>query len=143
AATLDAECADDLESGAAQALVNGIGQRLDGRDDDRVAGMNAERIDVLHRADSDARVRRVAHHLVLDLLPADEAFLDHDLADRAGPQAGPDALAVSRFGLDDAAACPTERERRADDGGQADLRERLVGRGVALRLARALDDEAR
>ena len=87
AAALDAERADDLERGAAQALVNGIGQGLDRRDDDRVAGVDAERVDVLHRADGDARVIGVAHHLVLDLLPADEALLDHDLADRAGPQA--------------------------------------------------------
>ena len=54
-----------------------------GRDDDRVAGVDAERIDVLHGADRDARVIRVAHDLVLDLLPADEAALDHDLADGA------------------------------------------------------------
>ena len=91
----------------------GVGQRLDRRDDDRVAGVDAERVDVLHRADGDARVVGVAHHLVLDLLPADEAALDHDLADRARAQAGADALAVGRLGLDDAAAGPAERERRA------------------------------
>ena len=100
----------------------GVGQRLDGRDDDRVAGVDAERVDVLHRADGDARVVGVAHHLVLDLLPADEALLDHHLADRAGAQAGPDPLAVGRLGLDDAAAGPAERERRADDRRQADRR---------------------
>ena len=66
----------------------GSGQRLDRRDDDRVAGVDAERVDVLHRAHRDARVLGVAHHLVLDLLPADEALLDHHLADRAGAQAG-------------------------------------------------------
>ena len=53
------------------------------------------------------------------------------------------ALAVGRLGLDDAAAGPAERERRPDDRRQADRRERLVGRGVALRLGRALDDDAR
>ena len=74
----------------------GVGQRLDRRDDDRVAGVDAERVDVLHRAHRDARVVGVAHDLVLDLLPADQAALDHDLADRAGAQAGPDALAVGR-----------------------------------------------
>ena len=31
---------------------------------------------------------RVAHHLVLDLLPAEQAALDEHLADRAGVQAG-------------------------------------------------------
>ena len=91
----------------------GVGQRLDRRDDDRVAGVDAERVDVLHRAHGDARVVRVAHDLVLDLLPADEAALDHDLADRAGAKAGADPLAVLRLGLDDPAAGPAERERRA------------------------------
>ena len=106
-------------------------------------GVDAERIDVLHAAHRDARVVGVAHDLVLDLLPADEAALDHHLADRAGPQPGPDPLAVRRLGLDDPATGPAERERRPDDGRQADRRERRVGRAVALGLGRALDDEAR
>ena len=87
-----------------------------------------ERVDVLHRADRDARVLRVAHHLVLDLLPADEALLDHHLADRAGAQAGPDPLAVGLLGLDDPAAGPAERERRPDDRRQPDLGEGRVRR---------------
>ena len=82
----------------AQPLVDRVGQRLDGRDDDRVAGVDAQRVDVLHGADGDARVVRVAHHLVLDLLPAHEAVLDHDLADGAQAQAGADALAVRLLG---------------------------------------------
>ena len=120
-----------------------VGQRLDRGDDDRVAGMHAERIDVLHRAHGDARVIGVAHDLVLDLLPADEALLDHDLADRARPQARPDPLAIGRLGLDDATAGAAEGEGRPDDGRQADRRECLVGRAVAHRLGRALDDRAR
>ena len=114
-----------------------------GRDDDRIAGVDAQRVDVLHRADRDARVVGVAHDLVLDLLPADEAALDHDLADRARAQAGADPLAIGRLGLDDAAAGATEREGGPDDRRQADRRERRVGRAVALRLGRALDDRAR
>ena len=124
AAALDAERADDRERRAAQPLVDRVGQGLDRRDDDRVAGVDAERVDVLHRAHGDARVVGVAHDLVLDLLPADEALLDHDLVDRAGAQAGPDALAVGRLGLDDAAAGAAEREGRPDDRRQADLLER-------------------
>ena len=143
AAALDAERPDDRERGAAEPLVDRVGQRLDRRDDDRVAGVDAERVDVLHRAHGDARVVGVAHDLVLDLLPADEALLDHDLADRARPQAGPDPLAIGRLGLDDAAAGATEREGGPDDGRQADRRERHVGGAVARRLGRALDDRAR
>ena len=112
--------------------MDGVGQGLDRRDDDRVAGVDAERIDVLHRAHGDARVVGVAHDLVLDLLPADEALLDHDLADRAGAQAGAHDLAVGGLGLDDAAAGAAERERRADDGRQADRVEGLLGRALAF-----------
>ena len=142
AAALDAERADDREGRAAQALVDGVGQGLDRGHDDRVAGVDAERIDVLHRAHRDARVVGVAHHLVLDLLPADEAALDHDLADRAGTQAGPDPLAVGRLGLDDAAARAAERERGPDDGRQPDRRRAPRPRKRRERPGRALDDEA-
>ena len=104
--------------------------------------MDAERIDVLHRAHRDARVVGVAHDLVLDLLPADEAALDHDLADRARAQAGPDDLAVGGLGLDDAAAGAAERVGRPDDRRQADRVERHLRRVLALLGRGALDDEA-
>ncbi len=142
AAALDAERPDDREGRAAQPLVDGVGQRLDRGDDDRVAGVDAERVDVLHRAHGDARVVGVAHHLVLDLLPADEAALDHDLADRAGAQAGADPLPVGRLRLDDPATRATERERRPDDGRQPDVREGGVGRGRARLRRGPLDDRA-
>ena len=142
AAALDAERADDRERRAAEALVDRVRQRLDGRDHDRVAGVDAERVDVLHRAHGDAGVVGVAHHLVLDLLPADEALLDHDLADRARAEARPDPLAVGVLGADDAAAGATERERRPDDRRQTDLLERQVGRCPAVRVGRTFDDPA-
>ena len=126
-----------------QPLVDLVGQRLDRRHDDRVAGVDAQRVDVLHRAHRDARVLGVAHDLVLDLLPADEAALDHHLLDRARPEARADPLPVRVLGLDDAAARAAERERRPDDRRQADVGERRLRRGVARVLVRALDDERR
>src|SRR4029078_13468425 len=90
AAPLDAQGPDDRERRASQPLVDLVGQRLDPRPDDRVARVYAQRIDVLHRAHGDARVLGVAHDLVLDLLPADEAALDHDLLDPAGAEARAD-----------------------------------------------------
>src|SRR5205814_9054288 len=115
AAALDAEGPDDRQRRAPEPLVDLVAQRLDRRDDDRVARMDAERVDVLHRADCDAGVVGVAHHLVLDLLPADEALLDHDLADRARAQTRADALAVRRLALDDPAAGAAEGESRPND----------------------------
>ena len=120
-----------------------VRQRLDRGDDDRVAGVDAERIDILHRAHGDAGVVGVAHHLVLDLLPADEAALDHDLADRAGPEPGSDTLAVGRLRLDDPTTGSAEGERRADDRWQADLVQGGAGGGVALLVRRPFDDPRR
>ncbi len=143
AAALDPERANDRERRRAQSLMDRIGQGLDRGHHDRVAGVHAQRIDVLHRAHRDARVIRVAHDLVLDLLPADQALLDHDLADGARTQPAPDTLAVRRLGADDAATRAAQRERRPDDGRQPDVVQRALGRGVALGRRRAADDRAR
>ena len=81
AAALDAEGTNDPESRRAKHLVFLVGQSLRGGDYDRVAGVYPHRVKVLHVADGDAGVRAVAHHLVLDLLPAGERALDQDLSD--------------------------------------------------------------
>src|SRR5450756_324048 len=109
----------------------------------QIAGVDAQRVDVLHGADRDARVLVVAHHLVLDLLPADETLLHHHLADGAGTQAGPHALAVISLHLDDPAAGPAKREGGPDDRRQPDLRQRAIGRGGTLGVRGSLDDRRR
>ena len=106
--------------------MDGVWQRLHGGDHDAVARMDAERVDILHGADGNAGVLGVAHHLVFDLLPANEAALDHHLTNRAGAQATLHALPVLLFGSNDAAARATEREGGANDGGETDLRERRL-----------------
>ena len=45
--------------------------------------MHAHRIDVLNRTDDDEVVGDVAHHLELELFPADDRLFDQDLVDRA------------------------------------------------------------
>ncbi len=118
-----------------------VGERLHRRHHDRVPGVDAERVHVLHRAHGDARVLGVAHDLVLDLLPAHEAALDHDLLDGTGPETGPDALPVRLLGLHDAATRAAQGERGADDGRQADGSQGLLRRGTACLVVRALHDE--
>ena len=124
AAALHAQRADDVERRGAQPLVDRVGQGLHRRHDHRIAGVHAQRVDVLHGAHRDAGVGRVAHDLVLDLLPAGQVALDHDLADGAQAQAGAHPLIEGLAGVDDAAAGAAQREGRPDDGRQADARRR-------------------
>ncbi len=119
-----------------------VRQRLDRRDHDRVAGVDAQRVDVLHGADRDAGVVRVAHDLVFDLLPAHQAALDHDLVDGAEAQAGARPLPVGVLGLDDAAAGAAQGEGGPDDRGQADLGQGFAGGVVAGLVGLAFDDAA-
>ncbi len=141
AAALHAERPDDVEGRCAQALVNGIRQRLDGGHDDRIAGVDTQRIDVLHGADRDARVRRVSHDLVLDLLPARQVALDHDLPDGAQAKARAHALVERLTAGHDATAGPAQREGGAHDGRQPDGRKGTLGRGRSLSIVPALHDD--
>ncbi len=67
---LDADLAQHGDRGVAHALVFLVGERLGRSHRDRVAGVNAHRIEVLDRADDDAVVLAVPHHLHLVFLPA-------------------------------------------------------------------------
>ena len=86
AAAFHAQGANDLERRTAEHLVLLVAQRLRGREDDGVAGVDAHRIQVFHVADGDAVVGAVAHYLVLDLFPTDQRALDEHLVDGAGLQ---------------------------------------------------------
>src|SRR6202008_3055613 len=48
------------------------------------AGAHAHRIEILDRADDDAIVLLVAHHLHLELFPPEDAFLDQDFVGGRG-----------------------------------------------------------
>src|SRR5438552_1332719 len=87
---------------------------------DRVPGVHPHRVEVLGRADDDAVVVAVAHHLRLEFLPAEHRFLDQQLARRRGFQPAladrHELLAVVR----DSAARASQRERRPDHHREAD-----------------------
>ena len=80
----------------AQLLVGLVGERHLRRDRDRVARVDAHRVEVLDRADDHDVVRAVAHHLELELVPAADRLLDEHLADRALGEAALD-LAMERI----------------------------------------------
>jgi hypothetical protein len=134
AAGLHADLAQHRDRGVAHHLVFLVGQRQRGGDGDRVAGMHAHRVDVLDGADDDAVVRLVADDLHLVFLPAEQDSSTRICAtgEASMPRHGRclEFLAV----VGDAAAGAAEREGGADDGGQADLVERVHG----LRLPRSM-----
>ncbi len=87
AARLDADLAQHGDGRIAHALVFLVRQRLRRRDRDRVARVHAHRIEVLDRADDDAVVVAVAHHLHLVLFPADHRLFEQHFARRRGVEA--------------------------------------------------------
>ena len=121
AAALDAQLGDDVERGGTEHLVLLVAQGLARRNYDRVAGMYADRVNVLHVADGDGVALVVAHYLVLDLLPACDALLDQNFVNTRVHDAGGRDLAQLLPGVGDAAAGAAERVRRADDDRQTDL----------------------
>ena len=110
AAGLDPDLAQHRDRGVAHDLVFLVGQRQRRRDGDRIAGMHAHRIEVLDRADDDAVVVLVAHHLHLEFLPAEHRFLDQHLVGRRGVDAALDDVDELRLVVGDAAAGAAERE---------------------------------
>ena len=110
AAGVDADLAQDRERGVAHDLIFLVGKRECRGHGNAVAGMDAHWIDVLDRADDDAIVLAVAHHLHLEFFPAQHRLLDQHLADRRGLE--PAAHDLGELGLivGDPAARAAERE---------------------------------
>ena len=75
AARLHADRPDHTQCLVPKLLVEPIGERLGRRDGDAVSGMDAHRIDILDRADHHDVVVVIAHHLQLELAPAQHRLL--------------------------------------------------------------------
>src|SRR5438093_1028261 len=115
-----------------------VGERLDGRDGDAVAGVNAHRVEVFDGANDDAVVGLVAHDFHLEFLPAEQRFLDENFRDGRKLQAALGDFLELLAVVSDAAARAAEREAGADD-------ERVTanlfrdGAGFVERVGRAAD----
>ncbi len=94
-------------------LILAVGQGLRRGDGDRVSGMHAHRVDVFDRADDDAVVAPVAHHLELELVPAFQEFLDQHLVSRRERLRGAEGIEQFLFVADDARAQTAEGKRGA------------------------------
>ena len=73
--THDADMANDLDGESAQLMVLGIGERLRGSHNDRLTGMDAQRVEVFHITNGDTVVETVTHHLILYLFPSLQRLL--------------------------------------------------------------------
>jgi len=135
-AGVDADLAQHGDRRVAHQLVLLVGQRLRRRDGDRVPGVHPHRIEVLDRAHDDAVVLAVAHHLHLELLPAEERLLDQELVRRAHREPPLADLVELVLVVGDPAAGSAERERGPDDAREPDLGLR------ALRLLERVCDAA-
>ncbi|MPM37476.1 hypothetical protein SDC9_84093 [bioreactor metagenome] len=111
----DADGLHHLQARVAHLLVFGVGQGLDRRHRDRVAGVDAHRIEVFNGADDHRVALGVAHDFELVFLPAEERFLDQDLGIHARVQ--PALHNGEKFFLvvRDAAARAAEGEAGADN----------------------------
>ncbi len=125
AAGLDPDLAQHRDRGVAHDLVFLVGERQRRRDGDRVAGVDAHRIEILDRADDDAVVVLVANDLHLEFLPAEHRFLDQHFGGGGGVEPALDDVEKLLACVGDAAAGAGERERGPDDRRQADLLQRL------------------
>jgi hypothetical protein len=114
----DADGARAREGGVAQPLVGGVVQCLLRGHRPGVAGVNADGIEVLDRADDHAVAGGVAHHLELEFLPARDRALHEHLSDRARGEAGLDTRGELRPCPGQPAAGAAEGERRPHDCGQ-------------------------
>ena len=138
AAGLHADLAQHRQRGVAHDLVFLVGQRQRRRHRDGIAGVHAHRIEVLDRADDDAIVLLVAHHLHLELFPAEHGFLDQDFVGRGGVEAAFDDVEELFLVVGDAAAGAAHGEGGADDRGQPDFgqrHQRLAERMLLVALA--------
>ena len=75
----DADMTDDTDSQFAKLMILAIGQGLARSDNDRLAGMNAQRVEILHVADRDTVIETVAHHFIFHFLPAFQALFHQHL----------------------------------------------------------------
>ncbi len=145
AAGIDADLAQTCERAIAHHLIFAIGQRLRGRDGDRIAGVHAHGIEILDGADDDRVVRLVAHHFQLEFFPAEHALFDQDFVHRGKIQAALQNLFELFAIVGDAAAGAAEREARAQNHRIADARGELQAffdRGHKLRLRQIQADLA-
>ncbi len=104
-----------------------VGDHLTGGHHHRLPRVDPHRVDILHVADDDGRIRPVPHHLVLEFDPAVDGFGYQHLAVPGEREPLLDTPGQRLAVGDDAGARPAERVGGPHDNGQpADPLERLL-----------------
>ena len=85
-AALDLQCLNDIQRRCSQHLIFLVCKRNRRSDNDTVACMNADRVEVFHRADGDNVALCVTDNLELDFLPARNTLFNKYLCDRRKTQ---------------------------------------------------------
>ena len=115
ATRLHPDLADHGEGSIAHDLILAVRQRLDRRDGDRVAGVNAHRVEVFDRANHHAIVSAVAHDFHLELFPTEQGFIDEHLGNRRKIEPPGDDFLILLAVVSDPAALAAEGERWPHD----------------------------
>ena len=120
-AALDAEFGDDIERSRAQHLIFFIRKRDGGRDDDGIARVDPDGVEVFHRADGEHVACAVAQYFEFDFLPSADILFDKHLRDGREHQAVVGNKAQFLFVMRHAAARAAQRVGRAHDDGISEL----------------------
>ena len=145
----EADVAHDADGELAKFVVFGVGQGLRRGDDDALAGVDAQGVEVFHVADRDTVVETVAHHFILHFFPALEALFHQHLRREGKGLFGQHiqfSLVVAEAGAQTAQSIGgTEDDGIAQRGGSAagvgDVGASLALDGLDIDLIEALYEE--
>ena len=115
ASAFDFQLRNDVQSSGTQHLVFFICQCNSRSNDNRVTGMDTNRVEVFHRADGDDIVLSVTDDLELDFLPAGDTLFNQNLGNRGETQTVCCDIPQLSFVLSDTAAGTTQRKCRTND----------------------------
>src|SRR5690606_29618968 len=112
-----ADLTDDADRHVTHRLVLTVGEGQRGGHGDRVARVDAHRVQIFDRADDHHVVGGVAHDLELVLLPAKDGLLQEHLGGRGRGEAGASDAAQVVLVVGEPGAGATHGEGRAYDDG--------------------------
>src|SRR5208282_5329071 len=141
AACFDADLTDDARGGVAHALVFAVGEGLRRGHGDGITGVDAHGVEILDGADDHEVVAEVAHDFELEVLPAEDGFVDEGCAGGAAIEGVGDGLGEFLAVVSDTAAGAAEGDGRADHDGIAKLVGHELGLGGVADDLRARDVE--